>query len=481
MLDFFKTHPILMKVINLLLKIFSSCGSMPTQLHFLFYSLGLLCLNSGKSVRSIFAHCLSLMVGFSLTSYYYAFKGSKVDIDAWTCSLIKLGLSIIPEGCTLPVLFAIDDTLVEKVGKFYEGWGKLHDHAAHNGTNYLNGHCFVCLAMLVPVLGKDGFTYIRLPVAYRMWIPESRTGKQPKTSQPKDKNAKRQFINNSTREFKTKLQIANDLLELAYQQIPEDRSLGVLGDSWYPKGEVIKFVKRHKRIACLFAVPKDTVLCDLPSESTGKRGRPRLWGKRLNLDESFEFSNIEGAKYLVATRKVLTKLFGHDTVVTAYVTKTKDGNSCRLYLCYNPEQCILPRSCFTDTSWLAIYDSAPEMRAFCLYSLRWNIETTFFEQKAHWGFGDYMLRWATAIERLVNVQAIVYSMLSILPYTDSKMKNLQELSIQERRFEVGRLIDRQRFLGSYIQKLETDENKKPLAEAFRELAREDGFSLKSAS
>lgn len=32
---------------------------------------------------------------------------------------------------------------------------KLFDHAAHNGSNYLNGHCFVSLMLCVPVWNHD--------------------------------------------------------------------------------------------------------------------------------------------------------------------------------------------------------------------------------------------------------------------------------------------------------------------------------------
>ena len=32
---------------------------------------------------------------------------------------------------------------------------KLFDHAAHNGSNYLNGHCFVSLAIRNETLGRS--------------------------------------------------------------------------------------------------------------------------------------------------------------------------------------------------------------------------------------------------------------------------------------------------------------------------------------
>lgn len=44
-----------------------------------------------------------------------------------------------------PIFLSIDDTMVEKSGRHFELCSKLYDYAAHNGSNYLNGHCRVSL------------------------------------------------------------------------------------------------------------------------------------------------------------------------------------------------------------------------------------------------------------------------------------------------------------------------------------------------
>ena len=48
----------------------------------------------------------------------------------------------------------VDDTMVSKSGKKFENVSKLFNHAAHNGSNYLNGHCFVSIMLCVPVFGS---------------------------------------------------------------------------------------------------------------------------------------------------------------------------------------------------------------------------------------------------------------------------------------------------------------------------------------
>ena len=45
--------------------------------------------------------------------------------------------------------------MAPKFGKKFEDVSKPFDHAAHNGSNYLNGHCFVCVMLCVPVRDKN--------------------------------------------------------------------------------------------------------------------------------------------------------------------------------------------------------------------------------------------------------------------------------------------------------------------------------------
>lgn len=59
--------------------------------------------------------------------------------------------------------------MVAKSGTKFENVSKLFDHAAHNGSNYLNGHCFVSLILCVPVCNYDKILYLVVPLGYHMW------------------------------------------------------------------------------------------------------------------------------------------------------------------------------------------------------------------------------------------------------------------------------------------------------------------------
>ena len=77
---------------------------------------------------------------------------------------------LIPDSLqTQPVFLCVDDTMVSKFGTKFENVSKLFDHAAHNGSNYLNGHCFVSVMLCVPVWNRDKVSYLSVPLGNRMW------------------------------------------------------------------------------------------------------------------------------------------------------------------------------------------------------------------------------------------------------------------------------------------------------------------------
>ena len=87
---------------------------------------------------------------------------------------------MIPDSlATQPIFLCVDDTMVAKAGTRFENVSKLFDHAAHNGSNYLNGHCFVSIMLCIPVWKNDRVSYLSLPLGYRMWqkkAPLNQTG-----------------------------------------------------------------------------------------------------------------------------------------------------------------------------------------------------------------------------------------------------------------------------------------------------------------
>ncbi len=118
--------------------------------------LSILAMESAGSIRSLYRHFLSGVTNKSLNAFYYACSYAKADYSRFMNVTARMALKLIPEKLSSqPVFLCIDDTMAPKFGKKFEDVSKLFDHAAHNGSNYLNGHCFVSVMLCVPVWNKN--------------------------------------------------------------------------------------------------------------------------------------------------------------------------------------------------------------------------------------------------------------------------------------------------------------------------------------
>lgn len=113
-------------------------------------------MESAGSIRSLYRHFLSGITKKSLNAFYYACSYAKADYSRFMNVTAGMALKLVPENLSRqPVFLCIDDTMVSKFGKKFEDVSKLFDHAAHNGADYLNGHCFVSVMLCVPVWKKN--------------------------------------------------------------------------------------------------------------------------------------------------------------------------------------------------------------------------------------------------------------------------------------------------------------------------------------
>ena len=317
-----------------------------------------------------------------LKSYYFTLNKSKIDLSKWMKNMVKMALSVIPEKLSDHlIILSIDDTMVEKYGEHFENRELLFDHAGHNGSNYLNGHCFVSLMLSIPIFDNGTIRYISFPVGYRMWTKE-----------------------------KTKLAMTADLVTEVMEVIGTKRNVCLLCDSWYPKAEITELPQKYENLAIICNVRHDTALYNLPPTKTGKKGRPRVRGAKLTL-EDFDLSAIDGTEYSVGSHSVITKLFGNRPV-HAIVTKTKSGST-RLFICTkSPEQLNFDFNS-TELGRASLFAKTDiQFLPLTIYSLRWNIEVAYYEQ-------------------------ILYAFMTLLPFYDSTFFSLASNSPQQSRFIIG--------------------------------------------
>ena len=387
---------------------------------------------------------------------YYDLKKGKFEIDQASKVLFQEALKLRPKNSKEPIIVCFDDSITPKFGKSFESVALLHDHAKHNGKEYTNGHCFVCAIILMPIMKNGKKKYIRIPFQVIMWKPEDEQASNGKTA--------------------TKLELATRILSELRKELDDDIELLAQCDAWYSKGPVIQLVKDHKNVQMNAAVRVDTVLYELPSDKTGQRGRPPLKGEKIVNFSTFEFHDVPKSNLKIASKKVKTRLFGLDRVVLAIVTMTADGSSKRLFLCTDLN--LMEKfgtSFIDDAETRGLVKKHPDLLAYYIYLLRWNIEILFYELKTFWNFGDYKVLSATAIERLLNTICVTYAVMTLLPHLSEGWAYMSDMSIQERRDEVKRVLNREIILGQFLAEMRKDPKLQGSAKDCEEFARKRSF------
>jgi len=215
---------------------------------------------------------------------------------------VKILLSLIPDELKsfATIFLTTDDTLQAKFGQNFDCCFHLFDHTNKNGTSYLDGHCFVSLVINIPLSWNGSIKYLGIPVGYKLY----------------DKK-------------QSKLEIAASLVK-AVMPLLGDYQVILLCDSWYPKGEVINTIKQYINLDLIAAVRWDTALYDLPPASTGKRGRPRKYGDKIDI-KALRYEKV--GDYYVSTQQVLTNLFETQLVeVTVTVRDIETFDSIKVFI-----------------------------------------------------------------------------------------------------------------------------------------------------
>ena len=404
-----------------------SDATKPTARNLFLIIVSILALDIFRSVRFAHRHVLAKLSDTSLNAYYYALKTDRLDHESWRNVTLSKALKAVPVHLAAqPLFLSIDDTMVEKEGDKFELRSRLFDHAAHNGSNYLDGHCMVSILLSFPVLADGSIRYLSVPLGYQLW----------------DKK-------------QTKLEIAAEMVRHAVDAIGPDRQVFLLCDSWYPKGCVAGLVDEYNNLDIICSARIDTVMYGFPPGRTGKRGRPRKYGERLS-PEDFELESPKTGDWKVGVRPVLTRLWG-ERVVYAIVTLPKSGNGSRrlFFSTKDPESIILDYSKCEDDTIRGYGEDNKKFLPLACYTPRWNIEVSYYESKTFWSLEEYRVRSREGIERLVNLECIAYSAMTLLPYSDGSFSCYQSASAQETRFGIGQEIQASIIFSSFVESLET--------------------------
>jgi len=391
--------------------------------------LSILSMQAVASIAHIYKWFLAPLSKISLNSYYHLLSYARLPLERFAEVTLNKAIGLIDEKTAkLPVLLLLDDTLQAKFGTKFECYSKIFDHAKHNGSSYLKGHCFVALAVCVPVIIGKSIKYLTVPVRFRL--------------KGDDEN---------------KLTIASAMLTDAMKTLKNIPTVILMCDSWYPKGAVLETVQSYENLELIANVRVDTVIYDLP-QITGKRGRPAKKGKKLSIHSDFIFTEV--GKYFIAARTVMTNLFKNPVYMTITTANLDNKKGYRLFISTIAHEKLY--TMFSSIEQTVNTDSARVswLLPLHLYSLRWSrsssgIEVMFYEFKTFWSFGNYRLRSKQGIENFVNLMAISYSCTKLIPFTDNFFSDFSEFSPQTTKYAFGEAIRKELFFTQFIDFVET--------------------------
>ena len=404
---------------------------------FILLVTAILSIQEVRSIKFIYDNFISKYWNKVLNSFYYFLSYTSFSVESLMFATVKIAVSLIPEElkANITIFLIIDDTLQAKFGDKFDCYSKLFDHTKHDGTSFLNGHCFVSLVINIPILFCGKIKYITLPVGYKLY----------------DKS-------------ETKLEIAGKMIQNIMPLLVDSQVI-VLCDSWYTKRPFLNLLKNYSNVSIIGAVRSDTSIYDLCSEPTGKRGRPRKKGLKLNIRD-FEYTKEED--YYIATKKVLTNLFDKPVLVTVTTTDVDNFSSVRVYVCsVEPSNIQAFKNYVVFESETDI--NKPNLIPFFTYKFRWNIEVFFYQHKFFWSFGNYMVRNKKAIENYTNLLAIAYSFVVILPFIHKSFSKYKFQSPQETKNAVSYQISKELILGTFVQKIQKSKINEEALEAINSL------------
>jgi len=285
----------------------------------------------------------------------------------------------------------VDCTVAEHKGKKVYGKGCHHDAVRSTDTHkaYRWGHRWIVLAVAVkfPFCSRPW----ALPVLAALYRPEQLNEKEG-------------------RRHKTPIQLARGLMSILLNWFP-DKKFVLLGDGGYASHDLARFCYRHRHRLALVAKfgPDGALYAPPPPPKRNKKGgRPRVKGKKLKTPEA-----------VVATSRL------RKTTVWWYGATERQVRVCHGHgQWYHAGAGLVPvhwvfvrdeQGTRRDEYFYTTHDAFTPEQVVTLYTLRWNLEVTFQELRAHLDFEktrqrvpNSVLRMAPCLLGLFSVICLIY-------------------------------------------------------------------------
>lgn len=362
--------------LNELLLLFAPCFTRPTFETFRALVVGQI---SQTRLRCV----TGMLVGARLSGVWHHCRAHRFFSHArWSADELGLRLAglIVERFCEpgAPVLVAVDDTLLHRLGRKVHGCFWHHDATANSkGAAVAWGNNWVVVGICIRLAFLE--RTVCLPVLFRLWQP--RRAQYAKARKPDP-------------ERPGKPQLAREMICLLTARLP-DRQIDVVGDAAYAS-EAWRGLPG--RVTITSRLRSNAALYARTPPRTGKRGRPPKWGKRLAslaeiaTDPATQWVEQAVRRYgktetlKLAVIDCLWEPLGPDTA--ARVILVQDTTKPSGY------QLALITTDLTATAAQIVER----------YADRWPIEVCFEDGKELFGVGHARNRTTKAVERTVPIQ-----------------------------------------------------------------------------
>lgn len=318
-----------------------------------------------------------MLVGARLAGVWHHCRAHRFFSRA-TWSVGQLGLAV----CDLvvervlapdaPIVLAIDDTLLLRLGRRIHGTHWHHDPTANaKGRVKAWGNDWVVVGIVVRLAFLD--RPVCLPVGFALWRP------------------KRGHIpgHRSDPERPSKGQLARQVVDAIAAHYP-GRVVHAVADAGYASG-VWRGLPAH--VTMTFRVRKDAALYRPAPPKTGLAGRPAKKGDRLPRIAQIAAQDAAGATQTTATRYAKTQQLAVRDLPCLWYQALND-TPCRLILVAHPDDPGRPELALISTDV-----SSTPAQLIERYADRRSIEVAFQDAKHVFGVGQARNRVELAVER----------------------------------------------------------------------------------
>lgn len=353
-----------------LLSLLAPCFTAPTHRTFQALIVGLV---SQTHTRTV----CGMLVGARLEGVWHHCRAHRFFSRArWSAD--ELGLRIADLIVTrllrpgAPIVLAIDDTLVHRLGRRIHGAHWHHDATANAaGAVIAWGNNWVVVGIVVRLAFLD--RPVCLPIAFALWRPRRK-------HIPKGR---------SDPERPSKPRLARAMVDMIAARYP-DRPVHAVGDAGYASGA---WRGLPKRVTMTFRVRKDAALYAPTPPKTGRRGRPAKKGDRLPSLAQIAADSATAWTQSTARRYAKTQSLQVRDLPCLWYEALND-TPCRLILVADPDDPTRAQLALITTD----LDSTPA-ELIERYAERWSIEVCFQDAKHVFGVGHARNRVQLAVER----------------------------------------------------------------------------------